>query len=154
MTQCSQRSDKCSGYVRSEYQPSHQMYWLNSDYTRTQSRNKNSQTPKKPRKNTRNHFHVSSIYPLPQIRINRGTHRKCLHISTFFTPLFSLSHRTPNAPNAPSLCTCTHSKTREADQSPRGERKSRITRRWCQTNQPCIITTPNIGAYKIPYLQT
>ena len=103
--------------------------------TRTHTRNKNPQTPKKLRKNTRKP--LPCMYYLPTILDTYKQRHTPQRFTHFYIPhTCSLSH---TKPNVPSLRTRTHSKTLEADQPPadkfRRIRRTRRRIRRCQTNQ-------------------
>jgi len=86
----------------------------------THTRNKNFQTPKKLRKNTRKPLPRKYYLPTTlDIYKQRHTPQRFTHF--YISHTCSLSHRKPNAP---SLRTRTHSKTLESDQPPPRTRSS------------------------------
>ena len=116
---------ECTTQWREDYTHTH-------THTHTHTRNKNSQTPKKLRKNTRKPLPCKYYIPTTlDTYKQRHTPQRFTHF--YISHTCSLSHRKPNAP---SLCTHTHTaKPWRQTKPPPAENKKfwRITR--CQTNQ-------------------
>ena len=100
------------------------------------TRKKNSQTPKKLRKNTRKPL-PCKYYLLTTLDTYKQRHTPQRFTHFYISHSCSLSHRKPNAP---SLGTRTHSKTLEADpaENKKFRKIRRRIRRRCQTNQSHI----------------
>ena len=82
----------------------------------------------------------------------RDTPQRFTHFQEYNSHNFSLSHRKPNVP---SLHTHTHTYKKSGGRpNPAESKKFRRIRRRCQTNQSRKNHPTNIGAYKIPHLQS
>jgi hypothetical protein len=107
-----------------------------------------TRTPRHPRNWGRileNHFHVSTIYPLPSIHVNRGTHHKGLPISTCHTLVLSPIWNKMRQAYAQA-----HTSKPWRQTKPRAENKKFRRIRRCQTNQSRKNhpSPPNKGAYR------